>query len=140
MLVRVWGVVTARLTDEGVFRDIPTVKIEAKRRFVLLDGAAEIRSEEVLPVRRQRGREQGTACVQVLVVVLKKSLTSNLVTAGPGEDFNTPEARTVILGGERVGIEADLANGRLRGELAAGEAVNEDLAAAGPRAGTRHGL
>src|SRR5207244_3141851 len=46
-----------------------------------------------------------------------------------GKDFNPSVAELVVFGGERILIDANLADGRLRRQLAGGESVNVHLPA-----------
>src|SRR5580692_4165735 len=54
-----------------------------------------------------------------------------LIAAWLGKDLNSSIAKTVELRGERILIDADLANRRLGRKLASGKAVDINLAAVG---------
>src|ERR1039458_8112862 len=62
-----------------------------------------------------------------------------LVGARLGEDFDLAVAQLVILRRERVLVDANLADGFLRRELAAAEAIHEDGSAVGAGRGSRQG-
>ena len=53
------------------------------------------------------------------------------VGAGLGENLNAAVAKFVVFGRERVLVNADLANRRLRWKLTGGESVDIDLPAVG---------
>ena len=54
------------------------------------------------------------------------------VGAGLGEDFDPSVAQLVVFRGERILVDANLADRRLRRKLARGESVDVDLAAVRP--------
>ena len=58
------------------------------------------------------------------------------IGAGLGEDLDTAVADAVVLGRKGVLVDADFADGGLWWKLAAGEAVDVDLAAVGAGGGT----
>ena len=68
---------------------------------------------------------------------LKKPVPAELVRARLGEDLDAAVAELVVLGRERILVDADLADRLFRRKLAAAESVDEDGAAVG--AGRRPG-
>src|ERR1700745_2035550 len=81
--------------------------------------------------------EKGILRVERGIVAIYGNLAVPFVSARLGEDFDTAVADFVVLGGKRVLIDADFADGRLWGQLSGGKSVNIELAAirAGGRAG-----
>ena len=61
------------------------------------------------------------------------------VRAGLGENLNTPEAGAVEFRRERVGIDADFTDGAFRRQLAATEAIDEELGSVGTGGGAGEG-
>jgi hypothetical protein len=68
---------------------------------------------------------------------IHEQLTVQFVGAGLGQYLDTSITRGVILSGEGILVDDDGADRRLGRQLAAAEAIDEDLASAGARSGTR---
>src|SRR5262245_3581145 len=77
------------------------------------------------------GTEERIPRVESVAVAVNHELSVEFVGAGLGEDFDAAVAELVVLRGKRILIDADFTDGRLRGKLARGEAVNVDLSAIG---------
>jgi hypothetical protein len=71
---------------------------------------------------------------------VKLKLAVEFFAAGLGEDLDAALAGPVELGGEGVLVDADFADGLLGWKAAAGETIDEDLAAAGAGGGPGEGL
>ena len=63
-----------------------------------------------------------------------------LVGAGLREDLDTAIAEFVVLGGERILVDAYFADGGLGRKLAGGESINVNLATVGSRGGSSESL
>src|ERR1043166_648547 len=117
-----------RVDDCSVVDRIPP-HIERKRR-ALIERAAQVPAVFF----QQEGRflrGVGIARVPEIVGEVIKQRAAKLVSAGLGEDFDAAEPEFVVLRGERILIDADLANGILRRKFAAAEPIDEDRTAAG---------
>src|SRR5439155_26627196 len=79
--------------DECVLVDVTALEFQSERGLLLLDRSGQAQSIEVLLEGRPgRLREQGTARVQELLVVLKEGLAAKLVAARLGENLDATEA------------------------------------------------
>ena len=127
--------------DEGVFGGTAAHGVDPERGLLFLDRTAQVGAEQVLAVRRPlRRSQQGAARIQRLLVVLAEKLHVNRVRARLGKNLDAAEAGPFVLGRERIGIDADFADGGLVGQVAAGKAIDVDLSAVGPGARSRHRL
>ena len=91
-------------------------------------------------VRLRRARKHvGAARIEEPVVAVQLHRTVKAVRPRLGEDLDPAEAGAIVLRGEGILIDADLADRRLRRKLSAGEAVDIDLSAVwtGRRPGKR---
>ena len=78
--------------------------------------------------------------LKIAVAVHKHERAAQLVGAGLGQNLDSAETEPVVLGGKRVLVDANLADGFLGRQLAAAEPIDVDLAAVGAGAGTGQGL
>ena len=62
------------------------------------------------------------------------------VSSGPRQNLDAAKAGAVVFGGERIGIDANLADGTFGGQGASAEAVDQELRTVRSRRGTGHGL
>ena len=136
------GVHDLRADDVQVV-DVALLVIEKDRGFFAqrpADIAAELRrfiSRRVLTGRKVLER---VASVQPGGGAGQEELAVPLVGARLGQDLDAAVAEFVVFRGKRILIDADLADGRFRRKLAAGESVDVDLAAVGPRRRPGQGL
>src|SRR5260370_29289791 len=86
------------------------------------------------------GWRERVSGIEYVVAIFEERAPAILVRAGLGEDLDASVAQLVVLGGERVLIDAHFANRFLGREPPAGEAVDVNLSAVGTGAGARQGL
>src|SRR5207244_13218671 len=67
------------------------------------------------------------------IAEIKERAAVKLIGARLGENLDASVSQLVVLGGEGVLVDADLADRLLRGQAAAGKAVDTDLPAVRPR-------
>src|ERR1700751_5616199 len=79
--------------------------------------------------------EKGILRVERGIVTIYGSLAVPFVSARLGENFDTAVADFVVLGGKRVLIDSDFADGGLGGQLSGRKAVDVELAAVWARGG-----
>src|SRR5580698_8699997 len=113
--------------DDGKFVDVAAIEIEKDRRL-LAQRAADI-SVELCGVVGWFDSGEWIGRVEGGIVTVSEELSMKFVGAGLGEDFDAAVAELVVFGGERVLVDANLADRRLRRELAGGESVDIHLAA-----------
>src|SRR5262249_61289781 len=75
-------------------------------------------------------------CVQSVASSLDHELSVEFVGAWLREDFNASVAELIVLGRERILIDANFPNRRFRRKLSGGETINIDLSAVGTRGRT----
>jgi hypothetical protein len=129
--------------EDGGVDDLVVVDVAPghvhEERCPLGEGPAQVRVPLAAligrPVRGER-----VARVERLVHELELGAAAQAVGPGLGEDLDAPEPQPVVLGGKGVRVEADLADRLLGRHAPAGEAVDEELAAAGAGGGTGQGL
>ena len=124
-----------RSVDNGVFFDVPAFHIEAEGG-AFVDGPAEATAEEAGLIRGLISGE-GVTRVERFVGEVEERVAAKLVRTGLREDLDTAKADAVELGGIRILVDADFADGRFGRDASAGEAVDKDLTAV--RAGTGAG-
>ena len=124
--------------DDLVVVDVPAGEVHEERP--LLGERPAQAGVPLPPLVRRPVRREGVAGVERLVHELEGRAAAQPVGAGLGQDLDAPEAEPVVLGGERVGVEPDLADRLLGRHAAAGEPVDEELATAGTRGGPGQGL
>ena len=99
---------------------------------------AEIQAVELRAVRRPRGLcEQRIARIQVVVVELREGLAAQQSLPGLVKISMRAKPGRSYSGENGLAVDADLADGGLRRQTAAGEAIDVELAAAG--SGSRTG-
>src|SRR5579884_658219 len=125
---------------DGKIVDVAVVYIEIVRSaFVERTAKIAVQKDGVIgglfgvAGKRVAGVESGSIAVD-------EELAVDPVGAGLGEDFDAAIAQVVVFRGERVLVDANLANGGFRRKLAAGEAVNVDLSPTGTGGGARKGF
>src|SRR5262245_9606322 len=75
------------------------------------------------------------AGVKKTIAVVNAELAAEFFAAGFGEDLDAAHAKPVVLGGKRVLVDADFANGTFGRQFAAAETVYEQFAAVRPGGG-----
>src|SRR5712692_2576123 len=86
------------------------------------------------------GWRERVSGIEYVVAIFEERAASIFVRAGLGEDLDASVAQLVVLGGERVLVDAHFANRFLGRKPPAGEAVDINLPAVGTRAGAGQGL
>ena len=124
-----------RRVDYRVFFDVPAFHIEAEGG-AFVDGPAEATAEEAGLIRGFVSGE-GVTRVERFVGEVEERIAAKLVRTGLREDLDTAKADAVELGGVRILVDANFADGRFGRDASAGEAVDKDLTAV--RAGTGAG-
>ena len=122
--------------NQGVLAHLAMFRAQCERSFVPPDGSGEVQCVELhLVGRTRRLLQQRIPGVQELIVVLRQKITVKLVATRLGENVDASKPRTIVLRRKRIGVDADLADRRLRRQVAAGKAVDVDLSTHRPRCG-----
>src|SRR5207245_1856833 len=110
----------------GIVINVTLLKIKEERRFLFRDRSAEIAAVLSRRIWRTRGRKW-IARVERHVVEAKRGLPAKLIRAWFCQDFNSSEARTIILGRKWISVNANLADRSQRRHHASGESIYENL-------------
>ncbi len=114
-----------RSVDRRQFVNVAVFEVEEKR-CNLAERTSDVPVVLRGVVRLLRAGE-GIGRVESRVVANYENLPVVFVGSGLGEDFDAAVSELVVLGGERVLVNADFANGRFGRELTGGEAVDVHL-------------